>query len=55
MTPSGPVVGPIETLPAHSRKSYNVAYTVPVTWEVSTQVDSNVPVIAERSMYGDPK
>ncbi len=55
MTPSGPVVGPIETLPAHSRKSYNVAYTVPVTWEVSTKVDSNVPVIAERSMYGDPK
>jgi len=55
MTPSGPVNGPSETLPANSRQTYNVGCTVPGEWEVSTMVISNQPVIAERSMYGDPR
>ncbi|MBU4217653.1 MAG: C39 family peptidase, partial [Actinobacteria bacterium] len=54
MTPDGPVDGPSETLPANSRQTYNVGYTVPGAWEVSTMVTSTLPVIAERSMYGDP-
>jgi Tol biopolymer transport system component len=53
MTSSGPVAGPAETLPANSRKSYNVASTVPDSWEVSTKVHANRPVIAERAMYGN--
>ena len=55
MTPGGPVDGPSETLPPNSRQTYNVGYTVPSTWEVSTMVTSTLPVIAERSMYGDPR
>lgn len=55
MTASGPVTGPSETLPANSRKTYNAADTVPGNWQVSTKVHSDKPVIAERSMYGDPK
>jgi len=42
----------------HSRqqpKTFNVAETVPGVFEVSTKVTSNVPVIAEMSMYGDGK
>jgi len=55
MTPAGPVAGPSETLPPHSRKTYNVADTVPWEWQVSTKVVGNRPIIAERSMYGDRK
>ena len=55
MTPDGPIDGPTETLPANSRRTYNVAETVPGAWEVSTEVTSTQPVIAERSMYGDPR
>ena len=53
MTPEGTVAGTTETLPAHSRKTYNVADVAPNAWEVSTKVDSNRPVIAERAMYGN--
>jgi hypothetical protein len=28
-----------------------VADTVPGTWEVSTKVETSVPVVAERAMY----
>jgi hypothetical protein len=28
---------------------------VPGTWDVSTQVTSSVPVVAERAIYGDAK
>ena len=55
MTPNGAVAGPYEALPANSRKSYKVASTVPNTTEVSTRVEADIGVIAERAMYGDPK
>jgi pimeloyl-ACP methyl ester carboxylesterase len=55
MTPSGPVNGPSETIAANSRKTFNIAETVPGVYEVSAKVTSNVPVIAERAMYGDVK
>jgi len=55
MTPTGPVTGPSETIAANSRKTFNVAETVPGVYEVSTKVTSNAPVIAERAMYGDAK
>jgi len=53
MTPNGPVQGPAEQIGPGSRKTYNVADTVPNTDEVSTMVTSDRPVIAERSMYGN--
>jgi hypothetical protein len=53
MTDKGPVKGPSETLAANSRKTYDVSATVQNTWEVSTKVQANVPVIAERAMYGN--
>ena len=55
MTPGGPVNGPSKTLPANSRQTFNVGDTVPGEWQVSTMVTSTQPVIAERSMYGDPR
>ena len=53
MTTAGPVAGPSETLPANSRRSYNVGTTVPGQWSVSTQVTSDQPVVAERAMFGN--
>ena len=53
MTPAGPVNGPYATLPAGSRRTFNVADTVPNAWEVSTHVKSDRPVVAERAMYGN--
>jgi hypothetical protein len=47
-----PPVGPIE-LPAKSRKTFNVADSLPDNWQVSTTVTSDQPVIAERAMYWD--
>lgn len=55
MTPDGPVAGPSELLQPGARKSFNVAESVPDTWEVSTQVSSNQNVIAERAMYGEDR
>jgi C1A family cysteine protease len=52
MTPNGSAGGPSVTLPPNSRKTFNVADTVPGQWSVSTTVTSDKPVIAERSMYG---
>jgi len=51
MTPSGPVSGPIATIGANSRQTFNVGDTIPGEWEVSTHVSSDQPVIAERAMY----
>jgi hypothetical protein len=54
MTPSGP--GGVVTLDMapNSRKTVNVADTVPNTWSVSTWVTcADTPVIAERAMYWD--
>ena len=53
MTPGGAVKGPSVKLPANSRKTFFVADTVPGEWQVSTTVSADVPVIAERSMYGE--
>jgi hypothetical protein len=53
MTDSGQQGGPNLTLPAHSRKTINVADTVPNNWNVSTKVTvtSGESVIAERAVY----
>jgi hypothetical protein len=53
MTPDGAKAGPSVSIPANSRKTFNVADSVPGSWEVSTRVSSNRPVVAERSMYGN--
>jgi hypothetical protein len=53
MTPTGPKAGPSEVLRANSRTSYDVSATVPDEWSVSTEVKSNVPVVAERAMFGN--
>jgi hypothetical protein len=57
MTPDGPVPGPVFSLPAESRATFNVGDTVPQTWSVSTMVTvtNNQPVVAERAIYGDPR
>ena len=51
MTETGPVAGPEFELPANSRKTINVAETVPDCWSVSTMVDASAPVIVERAVY----
>jgi Family of unknown function (DUF5719) len=45
------VPGPTINLPAKSRKTINVADTLPNDVQVSTNVTSDQPVIAERAMY----
>jgi hypothetical protein len=55
MTPLGPVAGPSFTLEAQSRRSVDVADTLPDCWSVSTSVTSDTPVVAERSMYLNTK
>jgi len=55
ITPSGVIPGPSETLPANSRKNFEVFSTVKHVDEVSTIITSNKPVVAERAMYGDAK
>ena len=50
MTDSGEEPGPVIDLAPGSRESVNVADTVS-TYEVSTKVTSDEPVIAERSLY----
>ncbi|MHB8895555.1 MAG: DUF5719 family protein, partial [Candidatus Geothermincolia bacterium] len=52
MTPEGARAGPSLVVPAYSRKSVNVADTVPGNWSVSTSLNSDQPIVAERSMYG---
>ena len=55
MTANGAVRGPSETLPANSRKTYNIADTVNLSTEVSTRVSSDSNIAVERAMYGDTK
>lgn len=53
MTPTGPVEGPAVILLPNSRQSINMADT-PFMWReqgVSTLVESDQPVVAERAMY----
>jgi hypothetical protein len=51
MTPDGAVKGPALTLDPGRRVTFNVADTVPDEWSVSTSVQSDVPIAAERSTY----
>ena len=51
MNKKGPVAGPVVTLPPRSRKTINVADTLPSDVQVSTRVSADQPVIAERSVY----
>jgi len=55
MTRGGPIYGPTDTLPAHSRKSYNAALWCQANQQVATWVrSSGGSVVVERSVYGDP-
>jgi hypothetical protein len=53
MTAAGPVAGPVFLLEPGTRKSVDIAETLPNCWSVSTSVESSAPVVAERSMYLD--
>ncbi len=55
MTPDSTRQGPSVVLPAHSRRTFNVADSLPDVWEVSTRVTSSRPVIAERAVYGSDR
>ncbi len=50
-TPLGEVEGPSVVLPPLTRKTVNVAETVPGEFSVSTLVKSDNPVVCERSTY----
>jgi hypothetical protein len=50
MTENGPVAGPQATLPPHTRLSFNAGGYVN-SFHVSTKVDSDQPVVAERAVY----
>ena len=51
MNARGPVEGPTVNLPPKSRRTINVADTLPDDVQVSTRVASDRPIIAERAMY----
>lgn len=51
MTSSGPVQGPQFYMEPHTRRTINVADTVPNNSNVSTVVTGDVRVVAERAMY----
>ncbi|MDD5748099.1 MAG: molybdopterin-dependent oxidoreductase [Actinomycetota bacterium] len=51
MDKEGEKKGPVVPLKAHSRQTFNAADTLPNNWQVSTKVESDIPVIAERAMY----
>ncbi|MHB8895714.1 MAG: DUF5719 family protein [Candidatus Geothermincolia bacterium] len=55
MTDDGKREGPSFELAPNTRKTVNVAETVPGTWNVSTRVESDTPVVVERAVYGDRK
>ena len=55
MTTAGEVEGPVVVVPPGSRTTFNVAASVPATYDVSTLITSDRPVVAERAMYGDAK
>jgi hypothetical protein len=50
MTDSGPVDGPTQTLGPNSRFSWNVS-SYATSYNVSTKVEADLPVVAERAMY----
>lgn len=53
LTSGGSVAETVDTLPGNSRKTYNAGDVVPGTWEVSTKVEGEDPIVAERAMYGN--
>ncbi|RIK08766.1 MAG: hypothetical protein DCC49_08400 [Acidobacteria bacterium] len=56
LTPIGEIQGPRETIPARSRRSYNIADSGFITFNVSTDVSATAGVVAERAMYvSDPQ
>jgi hypothetical protein len=55
MTEAGPVTGPLVGLPPGTRRTIEVAETVDDAWSVSTEVQSDEPVIAERAVYWDAR
>lgn len=55
MTPDGAITGPSMNMEPESRATFHVADYVPNTWEVSTTVTADKPVIAERAMYGNDR
>jgi hypothetical protein len=50
MTENGPVAGPSAVLPANSRQTWKANDYV-TSWNVSTEVTADMPVVAERAMY----
>jgi hypothetical protein len=52
MTDTGPTPGPSKMLEPHSRWTWKANDYV-ISFDLSTMVTSNQPVIAERAMYGD--
>lgn len=50
LTSGGEQTGPADVIPANSRKSYRVNNSV-TDFNVSTEVQSTAPVVAERAMY----
>ncbi len=48
----GEIAGPQDTVPPHSRRSYNLGSYLE-SYNVSTLVSSNAPVVCERAMYGN--
>ena len=51
MTPDGMREGPTDRIPPMSRRTYNVADTLPGQYSVSTRVTSTEDVVAERAVY----
>jgi murein DD-endopeptidase MepM/ murein hydrolase activator NlpD len=51
LTDSGEVTGPIDTVPAGRRRTYNLSKYAPGS-SVATIVSAGAPVVVERAMYG---
>lgn len=54
MTKNGPVAGPSAVLPPMTRQSW-LANNYVTSYDVSTEVTSDQPVVAERAMYGNSR
>jgi hypothetical protein len=52
MTPDGAVAAVADTVKPGSRKTFDVGAVLPDTWEISTLVEADRPVVAERAVYG---
>ena len=52
-TDTGEVDGPSLVIPPETRQSLNLGDSAPASWDISTEIESDVPVVAERAMYWD--